>query len=232
MINELIVDYNKNDTITNIENSGSERVNTFTTRINFYNPLVDIPLHKFWFFIPNAKLIKKKQNMIQIVLSRNEKNLINSINSLDNLVNNITQQYNTDIKYINPSIIQSNNYPPILELMIDNYSRCYNNNDEVINYLLLNNGEKIQLYIEFESVIINSTQCTKKWKVLQMKKEKNIDMTVNLFNIPQPPPIQSYIPQPPKINNQINIQINDVVKIHQILQHQSVVINHLQKINY
>ena len=202
MIQKLLFDYNKNDTITNIENSEIETINTFTSKINFYNPDINEPLHKFWFFIPNAKLIKKTDNTIKIVLSSNEKKLINSICSLDILVDNIISSHTNNIKNINSSLAQTAHYPPVLELSIDNKVNCYNSNNEKINYMSLYNGSKIQLYIEFESVIINSSKCTKKWKVLQMKKEIKIDLSVNLFDMPIPEPIARprFCPIPPPIN--------------------------------
>ena len=205
MINTLIFDYNKNDTVSHIENSRFEKIGMFLTKIQFYNPCVDEPLHKFWFFIPNSKVIKTAHNMIHVVFSRNDKKLINSINSLDNLTDVYIIQNNNNIKNIQPSIIQSDNYPPVFELIIDNYTQCYDENNNIINHECLYSGEKIQLYIEFDYVIINNRSCSRRWRVLQMKKEKKMDMNINLFITPIKKPQRQFIPPPPSHNIPQNI---------------------------
>ena len=89
MINNLVVDYNKSTKINNIEYSAIESINTFTKRIKFYNPEVSEPLHKFWYMVGNAKIIKKNQNILSIALSSTDTKLIESIKNLDEKVNNI-----------------------------------------------------------------------------------------------------------------------------------------------
>jgi len=210
MINNLLYDYKKNDRITKIENGGIELANSFTKKINFYNPETDEPLHKFWFYIPNAKLIKKQKNKIQIVLSRNDIKLINSLCSLDDLVDSTINKLDNNIKTIYPTVIQSNSYPPILELIVDYNSLCYNSNNEQINFMSIYAGAKLKLYIELESVTIYSTKCTKKWRVIQIKKEKKIDLTVNLFDTPLPPPPLPISIRTSTTNKQISLPVKKV----------------------
>ncbi|AYV77650.1 MAG: hypothetical protein Dasosvirus19_3, partial [Dasosvirus sp.] len=82
MISSLLVNYLYNQDIDLVQFSG-EIVNAFTQKVCFYNPCVDEPLQKFWYHIPKAKLIKKTQNTIVIVLSNNDKELLKSIENLD-----------------------------------------------------------------------------------------------------------------------------------------------------
>lgn len=197
MINNLIYDYNKNDTIDAIDNSKIEVVNRFTTKINFYNPYVDEPLHKFWFFIPIAKIININRYSVSVAISRNNKKLLNSISSLDTLVDNITRMLNNNIENIRPSLTQNNNYPPTLELYIDNNTRFFNNKKKEIVFSELSNNTKVKLYIEFTNILINSNKCQKKWKIIQIQQENKIDLTNNLFDIVQVQPVIPLITNPP-----------------------------------
>ena len=87
MLNNYLVNYNMDTQINNIEYGNIEYVNSFTQKIKFYNPNVNEPLHKFWYFIPNAKMTNKTNNSITIALCSNDKNLIESIKNLDTKTN-------------------------------------------------------------------------------------------------------------------------------------------------
>ena len=188
MIQSLIVDYNKSSNINKIEYSRIEYVNTFIRKIKFYNPEVNEPLHNFWYFITNAKIIKNSANNISIVLSSNDNKLIESINNLDEKINDIICK-NTSVSNINSSIKKSINYPPIIELIIDSDSKFFNDENKIINCLDIRNNSKVQLYIELDSVILGTTKCDKKWRLIQLKQEKTLDI-INMFDIPIPvPPI-------------------------------------------
>jgi hypothetical protein len=200
-INNFIVDYNKSSQIETVENSNLESVNSFTRKMKFYNPKINEPLHKFWYFIPNAKLTKKTKGIVSIVLSSADTNLIKSIKSLDDKVDQILRSNN--VKYSpEPSIKESQNYPPVLELCVDNDSVCYDQGNNTVNFMKITNGSKILLYIELESVMIGSTKCTRNWRVMQMKETKSIDLSTNLFAQPTfdpqqfPSPLPGYPYQP------------------------------------
>jgi hypothetical protein len=182
MIHNLIVDYNKSTKINAIEHSNVESVNSFTRKIRFFNPNINEPLHKFWYHIPNAKLIKKGSGTITVVLSSNDTNLIESIKNLDDATSEIIKNHNEHYR-IDRSISLSVNYPPMLTLIVDHDSKCFNHDNSSISYMNIKNGTKIQIYIEFESIMMGSTECYRKWRILQLKEIKSLDMTVNLFDL-------------------------------------------------
>lgn len=199
-INNFIVDYTKSPQIESVENSNPESVNSFVRKIKFYNPKINEPLHKFWYFIPNAKLTKKAKGVVSIVLSSSDTNLVASIKSLDDKVDQILQSINP--KYLpEPSIKEYQNYPPVLELCVDNDSMCYDQENNVINYMKITNGAKVLLYIELESVMIGSTKSIRNWRIMQMKETKSIDLSMNLFTQPQSSPF-SQLPYQPPFNSQ------------------------------
>src|SRR5579872_3636406 len=149
MINNFIVDYDKTPQIELIENSDIEAVNPFVHKIKFYNPKINEPLHKFWYFVPNAKLTKKSKGIINIVLASSDTKLVESIKSLDSKVDKTLRSIN--IKNIpTSSIKERENYPPSLELCVNDDTVCYDQHNNVVNYMKLQCGTKILLYIEFE----------------------------------------------------------------------------------
>jgi hypothetical protein len=203
MIHNFIVDYNRSTKINTIEYSNIEAVNTFTRKIKFYNPEISEPLHKFWYFVPNAKLIKKNSGVLTMALSSIDTNLIESLKNLDEKTDKILKKINQMIK-ISPSIKMSSNFPPVLDVYADTDSRFYDQDNKSIMYMNIKNNSKIQLYMEFDSVTIGSNRCEKKWKVIQLKENKPIDLSANMFDmvpmIPQmiypvlPPQQQPYYP--------------------------------------
>jgi hypothetical protein len=170
MIHNLIVNYNKSPIITNIEHSEPDYINSFTQKIKFYNPEINEPLHKYWYFIPNAKLISKTSHSICLALSSNDTNLINSLKSLDEKTSEI--MINIDKKYkqfLKPFVESRNNLPPQLTISIDSKSKCFDAMGSSTKYMNFENGCKIQTYIEFDSIVIKEHECYRKWRVLQIK---------------------------------------------------------------
>lgn len=214
-INNFIVDYNKTPQIECVEKSNLESVNAFVRKIEFYNPKINEPLHKFWYFIPNAKLTKKAKGSINIVLSSSETKLIESIKSLDTKVDNILKTINPRYS-TEPSIKEQQDYPPSFELCIDNDCMCYDQDNNTINYMKIVNGAKVLLYIEFESVTIGS-KCTRNWKVMQIKETKSIDLSTNLFTQPiMPVGYPSY--QPPNMHQPVQLPVQMPMQMQMQMQ--------------
>ena len=182
MIHHYVVDYNKSTKINNIEYSSIEPVNTFTKKIKFFNPEISEPLHRFWYFVPNAKLIKKNVGMITLVLSSTDTNIIESIKNLDEKTGNILKKINQSIKIL-PSIKISPNFPPVLEIYVDDDSKYYDQDNKSIVYMNIKNNSKIQLYIEFESVTFGSNRCERRWRIIQLKENKSLDLNTNMFDM-------------------------------------------------
>lgn len=194
MIHNLIVDYSKDSIINNIEHSKIESINTFRKRIKFYNPNVNEPLHKFWYHIPNAKLHDKDYNLISIVIPRTETKFLESIKSLDTVSSDIIKKTHKQC-IVDPSIIISDNFPPLMSLIIDANSKCYDQDNNLIKHTNIKNESKLQIYVEFDMINFDNNVGHRKWRVIQLKETKNFDISVNLFESSlflQPPP-----PPPP-----------------------------------
>jgi hypothetical protein len=219
MIHNFVVDYNKSTKIHNIEFSNPESIYSITLggskkgifsgdfsasenkhpinnsgiaqKINFYNPMIPEPLHKFWYYISTAKLLRKDKGMMIITLSSTDINLIESLKNLDAKTDEILKKIGGN--NIIPTIKISDTFPPIIEIHVDSSSKCYNQENKLCTYMEIMNGAKIQLYIEFDCVMIEANKCERKWRVMQMKEHKPIDLNTNMFDsIPliQTPQIQ------------------------------------------
>jgi len=179
MIDNYIVNINKEITYLHFD---LEIINDFTKKLKFYNPEIEIePLQKFWYNINNSKIIKKNANNIEIVLSQNNEKIIKSINTLDKLVNDIVKEKNISC-INNKSIIDKKNYPSIMLLYFDEFTKFYNNDNNEINYHELKIDTKINIFIEFDCVTINNNKCNKKWRILQLKENKTFNNNFNFFN--------------------------------------------------
>ena len=181
MINNLLFDYNESSQIDNILSSGIHYYNAMSCKINFYNPLVSTPMQKFWYHIPNAKIIRKDHKLIYIALPTNSNKLFDSIKNLDCK----TQQFYEDddrFKSIAPSIIYDDNLPPCMQIYITPQSRCFSHENKIINHVNLQN-ENIKLYIEFDSIISTHSGCKRIWNLLQLKEHVPIDLNVSFFDI-------------------------------------------------
>ena len=212
MLNDYLVDYEKCTVINNIEYSSIENVNPFLKKIKFYNPDVTEPLHKFWFYIKNAKLIKKSSMTLHIALSNKETKLIECMNSLDEKISEILHKKNE--KYnIRPSLTLSPNYPPVITLGVESTSKCYDTDNNLIDYLGIRNGATVHTFIEFESVTIGSGECTKKWKVLQIKENKTLDMSLNFFEIQPRPQIEPRMFLPPVSHAGMPMQLGGTIPL-------------------
>lgn len=189
MIHNFVVDYNKSTKINNIEYSNTESVNTFTKKIKFFNPEISEPLHKFWYFVPNAKLIKKSSGILTLALSSTDTNLIESLKNLDDKTDVVLKKIHQSIKST-PSIKLSQNFPPVIEACVDGESKCYDQDNKPIVFMNIKNNSKIQLYMEFDCITFGSNRCERKWRVIQMKENKPIDLNANMFDA-MPPGIPS-----------------------------------------
>jgi hypothetical protein len=182
MIRNLVVDYIKNPLVTAVQHSPVEVISMLTKRIRFFNPSVDEPLHKFWYFIPKAKITERTSGNITIVLSNNDTKLIESITSLDDKIDAI-------IKGINPraltekSLKISQNYPPMTDLYINSDSKCYDTENKSIKITDIKINAKVQIYIELDYASITTRKAEKKWKILQLKTHSMLDLnSSNLFD--------------------------------------------------
>lgn len=190
MAESYIVNYNLNPAINNIEHSDIEHMNMFSKRIVFYNPEVDEPLHKFWYYLPKVKIINIDKNNIRIVFSNKDK-IMTSVNSLDECVDGITQKIFGCEPMIARSITTRPNYPPTMDLTYDVKTKFFDQINKKIDASHLDNGMNAMMYIEFDQIVVTSHGFFRKWRIVQMKSLKNsIVLSENLFeevqNLPQP----------------------------------------------
>jgi len=162
-------------------------VNKFTKIITFYNPTAGISLHKYWFKIPRAKLLKKKnikcQNMITVVLSNDSKNLVNCIQSLDNKIMHVIKKcFKKNQINMTKSIKLSKNFPPVMEMIADKQSKLFHDNKKECNFADVGVGKYIDIVIEFDCVTINGKQGYKKWRIVQLMELQSIDLSIPLFS--------------------------------------------------
>ncbi len=219
MIHNFLVNYDKNKTITKVEHSNLEYATSFIKKIFFYNVDVNEPLHKFWYFIPKAKIIKKmpvsnnpnvgsgSYNTIKIAISNKEENLISSIKSLDDVSKDIIKKILDEVgnsNQIPESLIESPNYPTTMDIILVNQSKCFDIDKNEITFADIKNGNKVQLFIEFDSVVVESRQITKRWRIIQMKELQDVDLNIDIFDIMNSSINTSnvtYIPNTPTIYN-------------------------------
>lgn len=187
MIQNFIVDYNKTTKINSIEFCNIEPINSFSKRIKFFNPEVSEPLHKFWYFISNAKILKKNNGLIDIVLSSNDKNLIKSIQNLDYKTSEIIDGIHIKCK-LESSIHITPNFPPVFALTYDSNTKSFNSENNQISCMDIKIGSKVQLYVEFDCIILGSNGCSRRWRVIQIKEMESINLSVNLFEKYESPP--------------------------------------------
>ena len=193
MINNFVVNYDKTTKINNIDYSNVETINTFTQKMMFYNPCILEPLHKFWYFMPNAKLIKKTSNILTIALSHMDIQLLESIKNLDAKTDEVINKINKSISLSSSSINISKNYPPVIDVCVNLESKCYDQYNNPIMYINIKNNSNIQLYVEFDYIAFRINRCDRKWRVVQLKVINSIDLCVNMFDkmpigvIPPPP---------------------------------------------
>ena len=180
MVDNLVYKHNESTEINNIYFSEVFTNNIFVQKLNIYNPDAEEPLQKFWFYINKASIIKKNKNYLILGIFNKDKNLINSINNLDQTIYKNTKiNYKVD-NYVK-SIKTNNNFLPSIkciysnEIIIDDV----NNN---LSYNEIKEFDNISVYIELSYILINSN-CTPVWKILQIKKNKIIDINKSFFNI-------------------------------------------------
>jgi hypothetical protein len=183
MISEYLVDYKKSTQIDHIEYDGLEQINPFTQKLKIYNPEIDEPLHCFWYHIPCAKIFKKTSNQLYLALSHKSSQLIESIANLDARVDMVVKQLSTVSKktHCEPSIITASNFPPIFVVRVDAHTKCFDWNGKPTTHMRYENSAKVQAFVEFDSVAMGSGKIERKWRVMQIKQSKPLDMSVCVF---------------------------------------------------
>ena len=201
-VHRLLVNYDSSPEIKNVEVSNIDMANPFVKKIYFYNPLINEPLHKFWFCIKNAKILNVHANRIEIVIASSEEKLVTALKSLDAIVAESLKKLN--IERALPSIITSANYPPRMELNLTSNSVIYDRNSKNGDITLLKKNLKFTAFIEFYSISIANSKVSRTWRVVQLKEEAPMDLTMSLFDTNNH---SAYMPMHPVVGSYPHIPI-------------------------
>jgi hypothetical protein len=231
-INELLFNLSKtSDKVlsVDIDFCYKESQCVFKKYIEFYNTMVDEPLHKFWLFLENVKIVSKKESTVTIVISKKYTSFINSVNFIEKSINSVlNREYNDQIK-TTPSIRKNKNYPHTMEINTDEETIYFNCNCEKIKRSELDKKCCISMYIELDYVIISSSidgnKYVKKWRLMQAKEQKKI--TQDMFSVkevkqdailynsshpPLPPPLPSMLINAPNLNYKTEKKNNPIIE--------------------
>ena len=167
-MNDYIVNYNKTTTIERIECGDVEMINSFYRRLKIYNPSVDEPMHKFWYYIQKAKLKRKEKNAMIVAIPSTNTKLIESIANLDEKINDLLMKKKIHSKKIEPSIITNEFNPPTMKLHFDDDSKAYDSERNSIKFMNISNNSNISVLIELDFIII-SGNISRRWKIIGME---------------------------------------------------------------
>ena len=214
-IHKLITNIDKEH---NISYDDINKIGSGFLKLNIYNPDIFIPMHKFWFYIDNVKIINNKDNNIEIALSeKNNGSFINYINKMENDIQVYINNYISRKSKLRKSVELSIKFFPIIKCKIIESSILYDENDNIINDVKSN--DIINLFFELDDVTINKNNftCWITFNALQIKKNKLFDIRKSLFCKSHSVPI---IPPPPlpllnQSNNESNNQNNPIKPVIQ-----------------
>lgn len=172
-------------------------INYFTKKLTFYNPAAKEPFRKFWYLIPSA-VVTKNQDAYVAALSVQNKEIIASIDSLDDKLNELYKLPQTR------SVKIENAFFPCLPLQVTQDTIFFDKNGNVKQDILINTC--IMLIVEYTSILASSSNIVRKWTLIQAKELPSLDTSVDLFDkfnninkmplLPPPPPA-ALLPPPP-----------------------------------
>ena len=212
----IFYDYNLGKKIEKIGYIEEHNDNTFRRKICVYDIESDIPLHPYIIRIEDAKLFAKSEEHITICLSIKNKQLLDFINNLDNIIDKEIIK-NTGI----PSL-KIVNMIPMMTISVNCNPSIFDIKGNNIRVKDISLKSDIKLVMELGNIYIRDNSGIKCWKVIQMQEKKNIDITKSLFQeFPKTNNVKpfitqmSFIPPPPLINMHVPIvaekkQVNPV----------------------
>jgi hypothetical protein len=185
MLENLLYNYKKSKEVKNILYESKSSNNLFGKKIIIYNPEACEPLQKFWIHIEKAKLVNKSMSMVQIAIFNKDTDFVTFMQSLDSKIDTIIEESYSHVT-VEPSIKLDDNFPPVMEIVIDHSSVIFNSDDDMVSIQDIPKESNVSLYIELDTVNISNRTCHKRWRLLQMKKNILIDMKKSFFTKPDP----------------------------------------------
>ncbi|ARF09205.1 hypothetical protein Catovirus_2_154 [Catovirus CTV1] len=184
MINELITNINSDKHNIII---GEPKVYAISYyKIGLYNADINHPLHKFWFFIPKAKIIDRTPTHITVALTTSDydKKFLEYLNKLQNKVLACFKNSIFDsIKNIKISFNTGKNLPTTVKLDIRNDIPIFDENEEELDSSHLKVNSLISIILELDNIVASTSEAWIVWKVLQIKKFNCIDLKKSLFKM-------------------------------------------------
>ena len=181
MINDLLSDIDK--PLENLLFDNPESLGLSHYKFSIYNPYINNPLQKFWFFIKKVKIINKDTNNITIAFSNSndDNKFIKYILSIESKIIKFVNNINQNIKSINKSIDVRENFPPTMKLKFGTNTPVFNTMDYDDKYNL-HTGSYIALFVEINDIIVTKLESWIIWKILQIKILEEIDFSKSLFS--------------------------------------------------
>ena len=164
-------------------------------RVNVYNKNINSPLHKIWLRFPKVKLLSrfsidnKPSYRVKIAIapmSGKNKKIVQFIEKLEKMIGSeiVKEEQNVTMK---PSIKKINNYMAIMDWKIlkkDNKFgfNAFDNNNNQIDVLDIDNRSNVSCYLELSDVWISANEYGFNWTILQIKTYPVFDFTKCLFD--------------------------------------------------
>lgn len=198
-----------------------EPINNSKNIYNIYNNTVDVPFHKFWFYLDNTKYINMYYDFSTLRFGINAKNntVKQTIDYIKNIANHMADVFKQKNIYDNINIDlpikETENYPIIISLKnkLSSFFNPDNNSLEIFN-ISNQNLYSIIFEISFIKVVKNNIQDFKfnqnkdnvlpnvtlkfYFNVIKIQQENIINLhneniiKLNISNIPIPPPINNF----------------------------------------
>ena len=226
-----LTNYDKPD--INISCSESNYISHTFHTINFYNMNVKYPLQKYIFHIKNAKIIKKCNNSIDVILANfdSDINFIKYIDALDVKIHECLCSRNNYKYNINKSYETRQYFPPVFNM---NISEClvFNDTNKKTD-IIIDDNTTCSIIIELSSVLADDTNYWFNYSAKQIKLNPNVfndnmfDAIENVNSVNN-----AVIPAAPPLNiNNTNTNTNTETETKRILPNimQNEIINFIKK---
>lgn len=152
-----------------------------------YNGDIDSPLQKIWLHIKKAKIITVTKTSITIVLCDQDNDLIQFINSTENVIHKYSTKYNSNLT-TKKSIEMKENFPATLKITMNPKTPIFTSQHVMTKPSDVKVGMNIGLFIELENVIMNEKEIFYVWTILQAKILEEIVFTNCFFDLSSVPP--------------------------------------------
>lgn len=220
-LDKVLIDYNTTLSAPEIV-AIVTKTNFFTHDIQVYNSKAEVPMQKFWYKIEKVRIfeIKKNSKLLIFAVSNTASNLVSHIKTIDDyMFNYVNDKIIKDTKsndgsnklkkiVSKNSITKSEGNILLWEMFYDIDTQFFDDDNELMNPNSLRNIDDIDVFVELNRVIFDSTNVCCKWKIVQLKKTNYVNKSICFFkkNEQQKNIVHVQYTQQPIINMQPVIQ--------------------------